>query len=180
MKFKRILVAVSHSPLESIVVERTLYLAQQTQAQLMILHCLVDVPGFVPAIELGGVFSIASTGAGYSQEQAQVWLQEIYQRATTLNIPTEYESHFGEAGSMICMVAQRWCADLIILGRHDDSAIVEFFTGSVSNHVVHHAHCSVLVVKDDTNKLAVNTQLELEEPQIQAQTLGMAGMSAFT
>jgi nucleotide-binding universal stress UspA family protein len=52
------------------------------------------------------------------------------------------------------IVAQQWNADLIILGRHDQSAITEFFTGSVSNPVVDRANCSVLVIKNDINRLA--------------------------
>ncbi|WP_442939245.1 universal stress protein [Nostoc sp.] len=69
-------------------------------------------------------------------------LPEIFQ----LNI--KYQHHFGEPGATISSVAQEWNADLIVLGRHDHSAIAEFFVGSVSNHVVDHANCSVLVIKD--------------------------------
>lgn len=86
-------------------------------------------------------------------EQAKAWLQEYSQKATALNIPTEYQHHVGEPGAMILSIAQQWNADLIILGRHDQSAIAEFFTGSVSNHVVHDANCSVLVIKDDNSQL---------------------------
>lgn len=159
MNFKRILVAIKHSPLTSTVFARTLNLAQKEQANLMILHCLVDIVGLDPLMESGDTFGLYPTDTGFAQslhdetlqleiQQAKAWLQEYSQKATALNIPTEYQHHFGEPGATICSVAQQWGADLIILGRHDHSALTEFFTGSVNNHVVHHASCSVLVVKD--------------------------------
>lgn len=183
MNFKRILVAINHSPLTSIVFERALHLAQQEQASLMILHCLVDVAGFDPLIESGGTFGIYPINPGLSQslhnetlqsenQQAKAWLQEYCHSATALNIPTEYQHHVGEPGATICSVAQQWNATLVILGRHDDSAITEFFTGSVSNHVIHHANCSVLVIKD-INRLAGKPQLFVEQPQMNVQKLGM-------
>jgi nucleotide-binding universal stress UspA family protein len=166
MNFKRILVAINHSPLTSIVFDRALHLAQQGQANLMILHCLKDVAALQPLSQSGDRFGLYPypSNTGFSQllqdemlqlevEQAKAWLQEYSQKATALNIPTEYQHHVGEPGAMIISIAQQWNADLIILGRHDQSAIAEFFTGSVSNYVVHHANCSVLVIKDNSSQL---------------------------
>lgn len=178
MNFKRILVAINHSPLTSIVFDRALHLAQQEQASLMILHCLVDVAGLDPMIESVGSFGFYPLNTGFSQsfheetlqleiQHAKVWLQEYCDSATALNIPTEYQHQFGEPGATIFSVAQQWNADLIIIGRHDHSAITEFFIGSVSNYVVHHANCSVLVIKD-INKLAGNPQRSVV-PQMNTQ-----------
>ncbi|MEG4577629.1 universal stress protein [Microcoleus sp. N3A4] len=159
MNFKRILVAINHSPLTSIVFDRALNLAQQEQAKLMILHCLADFTAIDPGFQSGGTFGIYPINTGFSQllqdetlqlqiEQAKTWLQEYCDRATARNIPAEYQHNFGEPGATISSVAQEWKADLIVLGRHDHSAIAEFFVGSVSNHVVDRANCSVLVIKD--------------------------------
>ena len=158
MNFKRILVAINPSPLTSIVFEQALHLAQKEQANLMILYCLVNIAGLDLPIESGAMFGLYSTDLGFSQfhnetlqletQQAKAWLQNHYQQAIALNIPTEYQHQFGDPGVTICNTAQQWGASLIILGRHDQGVIAEFFTGSVSNHVVHHATCSVLVVKD--------------------------------
>ncbi|MBR8837372.1 MAG: universal stress protein [Stigonema ocellatum SAG 48.90 = DSM 106950] len=153
MNFKRILVAINPSPLTSTVFSLALNLAQKEQANLMILYCLVNIAGFEGPIESGAMFGFYSTDPGFYQfdnetQQATAWLQNHYQQAMDLNIPTEYQHQFGDPGATICNTAQQWGASLIILGRHDQGAIAEFFTGSVSNHVVHHATCSVLVVKD--------------------------------
>jgi nucleotide-binding universal stress UspA family protein len=43
--------------------------------------------------------------------------------------------------------AKRWGADLIVVGSHDRSLLERLLLGSISDGVVKHAPCSVLVVK---------------------------------
>ncbi|MCX5965210.1 MAG: universal stress protein [Cyanobacteria bacterium] len=101
MNFKSILVAINHSPLTSVVFDRALNLAQQEQAKLMILHCLVDLTAIDPGFQLGGRFRLYPINTGFSQsfreetlqleiEQAKTWLQEYCDRATSLNISTPF------------------------------------------------------------------------------------------
>ncbi|MBE9122502.1 universal stress protein [Tychonema sp. LEGE 07199] len=153
------MVAINHSPLTSIVFNRALNLAQQEQAKLTLLHWLADLTAIDPGFQSGGTFGFYPINTGLSQslreetlqlqiEQAKTWLQEYCDRATVLNISTEYQHHFGEPGATISSAAQEWNADPIVLSRHDHSAIAEFFVGSVSNHVVDRANCSVVVIKD--------------------------------
>jgi nucleotide-binding universal stress UspA family protein len=177
MNFKRILVAINHSPLTSTVFDRALHLAQQEQAHLMILHCVADVAELSQGSESEGMYGLYPNNTAFSQflytetlqtenHEAESWLQEYCQKAMALNVPAEHQHQLGDPGATICNAAQQWNADLIVLGRHNHAAIVEFFTGSVSNHVIHHANCSVLVIKDDSSKLVGKPQLELEPPQV--------------
>ena len=53
----------------------------------------------------------------------------------------------GDPGRAICEVAEEQGSELIILGTHDRSAFGRLWFGSVSDHVVHHAPCPVLVVR---------------------------------
>ena len=46
--------------------------------------------------------------------------------------------------------SQNWEADLIVIGRRGHQGLSEILLGSVSNYVVHHAPCSVLVVQGVT------------------------------
>jgi len=54
---------------------------------------------------------------------------------------------FGSPDSRIVEMAEKMGADLIILGSHGYKRWERLLLGSVSNSVVHHAHCSVLVVR---------------------------------
>lgn len=54
---------------------------------------------------------------------------------------------FGSPDSRIVETAEEHAADLVILGSHGYKRWERLLLGSVSSSVVHHAHCSVLVVR---------------------------------
>ena len=63
-----------------------------------------------------------------------------------MGIPTESKCEVGHPGSLIRDLAMNWSADLIVMGRRGLSGLQEVFLGSVSNYILHHAPCSVLIV----------------------------------
>ena len=81
------------------------------------------------------------------KEEVQEWLNSYYQRATAYGVPTQWALKLGEAARAIRELADSWNADLVVLGRRGHRGLAEVVLGSVSNHVIHHAPCSVLVVQ---------------------------------
>ena len=59
----------------------------------------------------------------------------------------DYEQIYGNPAKTICRVAKNNDIDLIVIGRRGRSGISELMMGSVSNYVLHHAPCSVLIVQ---------------------------------
>ena len=53
----------------------------------------------------------------------------------------------GDAGESIVEAAAAEHADLIVVGTHGRGAVGRLFLGSVSDHVVRHARCPVMVVR---------------------------------
>jgi nucleotide-binding universal stress UspA family protein len=53
----------------------------------------------------------------------------------------------GSAGGVILDEAERWDADMIVLGSHGYNALQRFLLGSVSHAVATHARCSVEIVR---------------------------------
>ena len=53
----------------------------------------------------------------------------------------------GKASDNILQIAQNENYDLIVVGSHNKHGIERLFLGSVSNHILKHSKCSVLVVK---------------------------------
>lgn len=139
MSYQKILVAVDPSPQASIVFEQALELAKKDSASLMVFHCA----------ELGARLTYKSE-IERTTEQAQNLLQNYQQKSKDQGVIIEFNHRIGNPGSSICDVAESWGADLIILGRRGNRGIAEVLLGSVSNHVVHHAHCSVLIVQGDS------------------------------
>lgn len=65
------------------------------------------------------------------------------------NVAISSDVLFGTPESRIVETAEEMHADLIVLGSHGYKSWERLLIGSVSNSVVHHAHCSVLVVRID-------------------------------
>ena len=58
---------------------------------------------------------------------------------------------FGSPDSRIVETAEEWPADLIVMGSHGYNAWERLLLGSVSDSVVHHAPCSVLIARKAAN-----------------------------
>src|SRR3954471_19637283 len=54
----------------------------------------------------------------------------------------------GDPAETICLVAAETKADVVVIGSRGAGLLTRMLTGSVSTHVVHHAPCPVLVVRD--------------------------------
>lgn len=155
MNFKRILVAIDKTPLASTVFDRALELAKSQQANLRVFHCLSRSELGDSLIEVEEGAYLASYPIGKERQahlqqalqQIEAWLQAYAQKAEEAGVVTDLYHRMGEVNDVICDVAQEWKADLIVLGRRGRKGLTEVFLGSVSNYVIHHAPCSVLVVQ---------------------------------
>ena len=65
----------------------------------------------------------------------------------------------GNPPQVIVETAKEWNADLIVVGSHGRGFWKRMLVGSVSDAVLHHAPCSVLVIRDSAN-FSENMQLE--------------------
>jgi nucleotide-binding universal stress UspA family protein len=74
-------------------------------------------------------------------------LQSYAQAATKAGVSVQFQQITGSPARTICKVAREWQADLIVIGHRGRSGLSEMLLGSVSNYVVHHARCSVLLVR---------------------------------
>ncbi|HEX7495505.1 MAG TPA: universal stress protein, partial [Candidatus Limnocylindrales bacterium] len=73
--------------------------------------------------------------------------QAIVQRAKAAGVDATFLVWEGEAGDAIVAAADAENADLIVVGSHGRSGVSRFLIGSVSDYVVRHAHCPVMVVR---------------------------------
>ena len=156
--FQKILVAIDRSPLSDRVFERSLALAKLLNANLMLLHVLSADEEGSPQLPItstsfresafadGVAFEVYQNQWQQFEQQGLKFLEAHSQTATEAGVNTEFTQTSGRPGSVICEVAKTWGADLIVVGRRGRSGLSEFFLGSVSNYVLHHAPCEVLTV----------------------------------
>ncbi|XP_027117480.1 universal stress protein PHOS34-like [Coffea arabica] len=53
----------------------------------------------------------------------------------------------GDARNVLCEAVEKHHASILVLGSHGYGAIKRAVLGSVSDYCVHHAHCTVMIVK---------------------------------
>ncbi len=164
MEYDRILAAMDTSSLQPIVYEQALATAKLHQAELKLLHCVeaeINPMGASTVPSVGtpldaGYLSPAAIDFEMAQQvweaqiaEAKQWLQKLCQTAEQQGVKATFEAELGDPGHQVCNLAQNWQADLIVVGRHGRTGLKEFLLGSVSNHIVHHAPCSVLVIQGE-------------------------------
>ncbi|WP_088888955.1 universal stress protein [Leptolyngbya ohadii] len=154
--FNKILVALDDSIHHRTVFAAAFALAQQTNAHLMLLHVLstnepieLTLPvfsGYYPTLSEDLVRQCHEEQRAIEERGLQR-LQSLADEATAAGVPVEFTQKMGVPGPLICTIAKDWGADLIMVGRRGQSGLSELLLGSVSNHVLHHAPCAVLVIQ---------------------------------
>jgi nucleotide-binding universal stress UspA family protein len=86
-------------------------------------------------------------------------LKALGAEAITVGVEMEFTQSVGDPSKMICELAETWQSDLIVVGRRGVSGVSEFFGGSVSNYVLHHAPCHILTLQ---NQVMAKRQAEAE------------------
>lgn len=160
--FAKVLVAIDSSPMSKTVFDKALDLAKTTGASMMLLHVLSyedGMPNLPTSFGREYYTGLSSKALEIYQQQYKECenqglklLQSFASQAISAEISTEFSQNYGSPGQTICDLASNWQANLIVMGRRGRTGINELILGSVSNHVLHHACCSVLVVQHLVNK----------------------------
>ncbi|MGD1863753.1 MAG: universal stress protein [Phormidesmis sp.] len=158
--FKTILAGVDGGETCDVVFRKTLELAQSLGAELILLGVLIPADRTSPTVPLtvGGTMSPAgiddSLWSVYQERYREYELREsdklkaFVQQATSAGVKARFYQMSGKAGWAICQQAKTHGVDLVVVGSHGRMGLSEMLLGSVSNYVVHHAACSVLVLHD--------------------------------
>ena len=77
--------------------------------------------------------------------QAEAALEQTAAALAGLHVEQRIEG--GDVAPTICEVARELGVDAIVVGSHTRGVVGRLVTGSVSEHVVRHAPCPVLVVR---------------------------------
>ncbi|MGF1478560.1 MAG: universal stress protein [Cyanophyceae cyanobacterium] len=152
---KKILVAIDRSSTRTVVFEQALSIAKATGATVMLLHVLSNQEKNSPTRIVAGYYEPILNDAveelyqkqwqAFEQEGVEL-LRSFSERAIANGVSAETTQLYGNPSRQICELALNWEADLIVIGRRGLSGLKELLLGSVSNYVVHHAPCSVMVV----------------------------------
>jgi nucleotide-binding universal stress UspA family protein len=159
--FHKILVAVDNSPVSKKVFDEAVSFAKSENVNLMLIQVLspLDQSYFTSVGAYSSSYdpTLNANNLDYYmrawerlKEESLKYLEMLCNEASQLGVSIEFTQNLGDPGRIICEIASNWSADLIIMGRRNRNRLDEFFLGSVSNYVLHHAPCSVLTVQGQT------------------------------
>lgn len=113
-------------------------------------------PAFVPAAAVSPMDSHPTVIDPELEERIEAEdrvesTRELAELNEVLEISAEPIVATGDPGATICDIATERNVDLVVLGSHGHGWLQRVLIGSVSNHVLHHAPCPVLVMRlEDT------------------------------
>lgn len=159
MTFKKIVVGLDQSFKDSAVFAQALEQARPHQTSILLVHTIPAEPSMAPVhmpagkhtSEARDMYKILSrqhqARFQRNKNKAQEWLEMYFQQALAKGIPTQVQCQSGDPGLWLCELAQRWGADLIIMGHRENHGLRSVGKNSISNYVLQHAPCSVLIIQ---------------------------------
>jgi nucleotide-binding universal stress UspA family protein len=146
-QYKRIMVAVDGSKEAEIAFKKAVNVAKRNQASLLLVH-VIDTRAFQSVTSFDTVLAEQAT------EMAKASLKEYESTALdqgVSNVETTIE--YGSPKVLIAKhIPEDKEVDLIMLGATGLNAVERLFIGSVSEYVIRHASCDVLIVRTDTEE----------------------------
>jgi nucleotide-binding universal stress UspA family protein len=88
--------------------------------------------------------------ADASRRQHDELAREMAVRLQASGFMAEADRRDGDAATEILAAANASKADLIVIGTHGRTGLKRLVLGSVARNVLHHAACSVLIVREDS------------------------------
>ena len=137
--FSKILVAVDGSESAKKAFEKSIYLAQKCSSKIDLVH--------VVQCELGGDSATTFELIDELKNKAQKMLEEYKNQAAKNNVSIQIMVTQGDPAKVIIELAKAKSYDLIIMGTRGRTPFQELLIGSVSQKVMHHASCPVMVVR---------------------------------
>ena len=140
--FSKVLVPVDGSENSLRALDHAIYLGKKTGANITAMNVIENPPTvYVESQKL-----LNDLLANFRAESARI-LDECKQIAEKSDVKIETIIGEGDAASSIVGYAQKGGFDTIIIGRRGRGRFKEMVLGSISNNVLHHAQCTVMIVK---------------------------------
>jgi nucleotide-binding universal stress UspA family protein len=150
--FKKILVPTDFSPAAAEAFRTALSLARAGGSEVVVAH-VTRAPAVV--VENGQL-----TPGGDAGERLNLWnkFQAAVSEDPNVHITHEVVVAGRVSATGIVGMLETFGCDLIVIGSHGHGRLRRLLRGSLSDEVVRHAHCPVLVVKTPTTRPATPTK----------------------
>ena len=146
--YKRIAVAIDGSETSGKALDEATKLAREMSSVILLLHVCEEMPiiwepdGMNMILMQNSLKAIADAGKELLEKHRKQLAEQDITVETKL-----VETYGGRMGSVISEEAQKWHADLLVVGTHGRKGIAHFLIGSVAEDVTRTASMPVLLVR---------------------------------
>jgi nucleotide-binding universal stress UspA family protein len=140
---EKILLAIDFSPTTPLIIEKAKLLASKFNSEVWLIHAAPPDPDFV-GYQVGPdkVRHFVAETLSHEHHQLQLLADDLRQEginAIALSIQ-------GPTIEVILQETQKLAADLIIIGSHGHNSLYKALVGSVSEGILRHVQCPILVI----------------------------------
>ncbi len=139
--YSRVLVAIDGTEIGERVLAHAISLARISQSRLMLVHVLP--PGDQSCESHTILTSSHSPSHSLGQGQLDV-MRDYWGKVMAAGVLADFRLPCGHPGEEICELAQRWGADLILMGHRNCPEVIGL--NSVSRYVLDHAPCPLMIL----------------------------------
>lgn len=151
MDVARVLIATDGSSLAVAAARRSLNLLDPA-SKLTVASVAQPPTPVVPAAPMGapvvGTELFDDQDVGPARDRAQAAANELLAVLAAAGAEADTVVLEGSPGEALCRFAADGRFDAIVIGSHGSGFVKRVLVGSVSHHVLHHAPCPVLVVRE--------------------------------
>lgn len=140
--FSKVLVPVDGSDNSFRALDVALLLSEKLGAKITAIHVMEEIP----VLHIHSEKLLRELLDAYKKER-QIILTKSAEVATRKGISINTKLLQGNAGSTILDFCEKEKYDIIVMGSRGMGKFKELVLGSVSNKVIHHASCPVLIVR---------------------------------
>jgi nucleotide-binding universal stress UspA family protein len=151
-----VLLAIDESPCSTAAIEAVINQCRPRDTVVRVLH-VIRWPHTLPTSLMFAEGSSAAERVVRAHDEIRRRARELVARAVCRLDQGRFKASAhvieGEPREEILAMAAAWPADAIVVGSHGRRGLDRVFLGSVSDGVVRHAVCSVLVVREPAGDL---------------------------
>lgn len=143
MNFKRILIAVDNSKCAKKAAKVGYQMAAKFEAKVALVNIVEPAPATVnPEMTLAPAFMEMFENSKENSLKLLIEMEKKYSHG----IKTTHFTLVDVASHGILEEAEKWKADLIVIGTHGRTGFYHFLMGSVAEHVARKSACPVLII----------------------------------
>lgn len=150
--FKKILLPVDFSDCSRAALRHATFIGDEFGSEIHVLH-VWDIPGHLRPDLTVWTGDISASLHEHARQEAEQALEDFAKdtgvagrRGLTL------ETASGPPASTVVAKAEEGAYDLIVMGTHGRTGLSHLVLGSIAEHVVRHAQCPVLTVREKHTK----------------------------